>query len=237
MNKLFLITLIASLNASIMKISTDELIALEGDEPEYRQLCANWHNGKCSLCYASFFDGNKCVKPTKKVDHCLSYKADGVCETCQLHFGLVNGRCDRIPIEGCVRTLDQNLSKCDVCKSGWKVTIDGKCGEASKCSIEHCDLCMMVANVEYCDLCQNGFVVYSFEDSSKKPMMTCVPEVDGTKYCQSTAMNKQAECDTCQLNYYMDDTSICHKSDAYDMELYGFSMIQVLSVLVAVLFF
>ena len=82
MNKLFLITLIATLNASIMKITTDELIAVEGEEPEYRQLCANWHNNKCSICYASFFDGNKCLKPAKKVDHCLSYKADGVCETC-----------------------------------------------------------------------------------------------------------------------------------------------------------
>ena len=35
----------------------------------------------------------------------------------------------------------------------------------------------------------------------------------------------------------MDDTGLCHKSDAYNMELYGFSMIQVLSALVAILFF
>lgn len=36
MNKLLLITLIATLNASIMKISTDELVAVEGEEPEDR---------------------------------------------------------------------------------------------------------------------------------------------------------------------------------------------------------
>ena len=83
MNKFLLITLIASLNATIMKIKTDELIAIEGDEPEDRQLCANWHNDKCSVCYASFLNAeNRCTRPTKKVDHCLSYSADGVCQTC-----------------------------------------------------------------------------------------------------------------------------------------------------------
>ena len=83
MNKLLLITLIASINASIMKIKTDELVAVEGDEPEDRQLCANWHDDKCSLCYASFLNAQaKCVKPAKKVDHCLSYSSDGVCQIC-----------------------------------------------------------------------------------------------------------------------------------------------------------
>ena len=149
----------------------------------------------------------------------------------------MNGRCEKLKIDGCARTLNNNLERCEVCKNGWKITVDGKCGEASRCSIEHCDLCAMVGDVEICDLCHPGFVVYTFEESPGKQKRTCVPEVDATVHCQETAMGKQAQCETCELNYYMDNTSICHKSDAYDMELYGFSMIRILSAFVVVLFF
>lgn len=36
MNKFIFIALIATINANIMKLRTDQIIALEGDEPEDR---------------------------------------------------------------------------------------------------------------------------------------------------------------------------------------------------------
>lgn len=165
MNRFLLLAIFAlTLSSKIMKIDESQLIASEGEDPEDRQFCASWHSDKCSLCYASFFNGEKCQKVSKAIPNCVTYKADGECSDCQLNFGAKSGKCEKIKIDGCVRTLDNNLDKCELCKEGWKITLDLKCEETSKCTIENCALCLNTVGIEYCEMCKPGFIVYDHLD-------------------------------------------------------------------------
>ena len=47
------------------------------------------------MCYDSYLDKGKCVKPAVEVDNCLIYLSSGMCQTCRYGYYLKNLKCER----------------------------------------------------------------------------------------------------------------------------------------------
>ena len=116
-----------------------EMKTLEGDVNSTSEYCADLMNPSlCEYCYASFLVNGKCLVPNKKVDHCLSYSADGYCQLCQYNFGLKDGKCEKISIANCIETQREDITKCESCADGHLITVDGQCTSKTKCGVKNC---------------------------------------------------------------------------------------------------
>lgn len=161
-----------------------------------------------------FAEKGNCVIPTQKVDHCLKYNKNGVCKECQFNYGVVKGKCQKITIPKCLRTINDDFNACEICDDGI-LPVNGNCTDKSqKCSEEDCDYCEIFGDLEVCSYCKKGFVLFIENLQNEDPLFMCVEDKYGLENCENSV--SIGECNECKLNYYMDDEGKCIRSRSYE---------------------
>ncbi len=175
--------------------------------PDNDQYCAACQDKECKMCYSAFLNFGNCVTPTTKVENCLRYSKDGVCDVCYHGYAVGNnGLCAKIGIKDCLYVEND---KCKMCVR--KILVkDGKC-EGEKCQSPYCAFCTRnEKNEEICDQCITGYTLLMGE----KP--NCVKENDNTQHC--VMAKDENTCSLCEVNYYHKNGK-CVKSDVMKIEM------------------
>ena len=124
--------------------------------------CLGCVEGVCAGCqesYAGILTGI-CREPTKKVENCMMYSSNGVCETCIFGYRPVNrGReCVRIEQEYCAK-LDSNNEECFYCNKGILIDSRGRCNPDNRCRMTGCNYCYLDDNnEERCMICEAPYI-------------------------------------------------------------------------------
>ena len=192
--------------------------------PDKDLYCTACRGSVCAQCIASYVDSKgKCVPPSKKVDRCISYVKDGVCQICENGYHVDrNGRCIAISIKNCNELA--SIDKCAICKRGILVK-NGRCDDSqSKCTIKNCDYCTAKNGIEFCARCQSGYAIL-FKDGKTY----CQGEVGKTNNCLYLSASNPNTCAVCDFNYYFRSGN-CQKSTKYSINVNKDYIISVMAL-------
>ena len=179
------------------------------------QLCRFCVGDNCALCNAAFVNATTgvCQRPGTEVDNCLSYSANGVCQSCRVgYYANSSGRCISIGIDNCAVVDPANPQTCVYCYNNVLVNTNGTCNNnVSNCQTSNCKFCGRTPNaagngtVETCGVCNDGY--YS---SFGNGVSTCVSESGSTRNCYlpSLATNGTVTgCSSCDYGYYLSNNT------------------------------
>ena len=195
--------------------------------PDKDQRCTACRGFVCVQCIASYADASgKCVASTTKVDRCISYVKNGVCQICENGYHVDrNGRCVAISLKNCSELA--SLDTCAICKNGILVK-NGRCDDTkSVCKTPNCKSCTAKNGIEYCVRCKSGYAILFSNGRA-----TCTGELGKTNNCLYLNASSTNTCAVCDFNYYFTNGS-CHKSTVYSVNV---SKGHILSMLAVVLF-
>ena len=182
--------------------------------PDKDQRCISCNGSKCMECVDSYIDPEgRCVAPSIRVEHCIQYKKDGVCEYCAQGYHVNSlGKCVEISIPLCIELATESL--CAVCSNGLKVK-NGRCDQDEVCSIANCELCALKSGKEVCLRCKHNYAVHV-----KNGGYHCIVEQNTTKNCLYVNSFNPQFCAVCDYNYYMAHHT-CKKSLKYSVDIKG----------------
>ena len=189
--------------------------------------CGACVNGRCELCWDSYLDVNgTCVEPQEHINECLRYENANQCRLCRDGYYLnANYMCESIQQDRCIRV--DSLGVCVLCERGTRIQ-NGICDEANECKINNCDYCGVDLNgAERCEECREGYVI----DQALSGNTTCVEAANSDEYDGCRYRGVSGQCAICKYGYY-DNNGVCEESGAYSG-----SAIQIMSAVVAILFF
>lgn len=168
------------------------------DKDQRCQICNE--KNFCEFCVYSFpNEAGICQNPTKPIDGCYSYSADGVCAECMLGFyKSYNGMCYSLTEKNKANCAISfiSVSSCSHCKNG-TLTFNGKCPSRRKCSDPHCDVCFLSGIHETCYVCSGNYILFGDTYESGKCIPPPRPEMDGCYYTDTTD-----RCKDCNFGYY-----------------------------------
>ena len=193
--------------------------------PDKDQRCTACRGSVCVQCIASYVDAQgKCVAPTIKVDRCVSYVKNGVCQICENGYHVDrNGRCVSISIKNCSELA--SLDKCAICKDGILVK-NGRCDDTkSVCTTPNCASCTAKNGIEFCARCKSGYAILF-----KNGKASCSGELGKTNNCLYLNSASPNTCAVCDFNFYYTNGS-CHKSTVYSVNVASGRILGLISVL------
>lgn len=197
--------------------------------PDKDERCIACNGSECIECVDSFRNSKGlCVAPKTKVDRCVQYKLDGVCQYCVNGYHVdPNGKCVKISIPNCAELASK--TSCAVCSDSTLVA-NGRCDSGKKCKIANCDLCALKSGKEVCVRCNSNYVV-----SIRNGVYSCKSEINSTNNCLYLNSVKDDLCAVCDYNYYMRNHT-CQKSTKYhinikSVDVLRFGLVMIFAVL------
>ncbi|BFU26633.1 protein kinase, putative [Entamoeba histolytica HM-1:IMSS-B] len=151
--------------------------------------CLLYKYGRCVACENHFsFDSinnpPKCLTCLPECDEC---NKKGICQTCQLKYNEMNGKC----LEYTNECINKTNNVCSKCKDGYFI-LEGKC---KRCEDKQCKICLKGENG--CIECQENYILINNKCKEKREI-----------HCTTISKNK---CIECEFGYELINDGSCQK--------------------------